>query len=283
MKRWIGRAWTTVRDAVRRFFEKDGGQWAHAFAFNALFSIAPLVAVVVALASGWAEPAAINAEIVAYVGRYVPVSGQMQQDVLDTVTGVVSSRGRVGVVSFLVLLWVAVQCYVTLVLAINRMWGLPLVRLWRVPLKSLVGLGLTMVAMIAGTALPVLWRVTRARLFPDLHLDEWLEASARDAVPLLVVFGGTSAFYMLAPRREMRFREVAVPALVVTLLLGVAKSLFVVYLENFSSFNAVYGALGGVMALLLWIDISGALVIFGSCLCACAVGAPSERPALGDP
>ncbi|MGZ9124416.1 MAG: YhjD/YihY/BrkB family envelope integrity protein [Candidatus Binatia bacterium] len=32
--------------------------------------------------------------------------------------------------------------------------------------------------------------------------------------------------------------------------------------------NAVYGALGGVMALLLWIYLFGCIFIFGACLCA---------------
>jgi len=37
---------------------------------------------------------------------------------------------------------------------------------------------------------------------------------------------------------------------------------------NFATLNAVYGVFGGIMALLLWIYISGGIFIFGACLCA---------------
>ena len=36
----------------------------------------------------------------------------------------------------------------------------------------------------------------------------------------------------------------------------------------FPTLNAVYGAFGGMMALLLWIYLSGCVFIFGACLCA---------------
>jgi uncharacterized BrkB/YihY/UPF0761 family membrane protein len=42
----------------------------------------------------------------------------------------------------------------------------------------------------------------------------------------------------------------------------------VIYLKNFATLNAVYGAFGGTMALLLWIYLSGCIIIFGACLCA---------------
>jgi len=38
--------------------------------------------------------------------------------------------------------------------------------------------------------------------------------------------------------------------------------------KNFATLNAIYGTFGGIMALLLWIYISGCIFIFGACLCA---------------
>ena len=86
--------------------------------------------------------------------------------------------------------------------------------------------------------------------------------------PLLVLFVSLGMFYKLAPRRPTRFAEVWAAALSATLLLQVAESLFVIYLKNFATFNAVYGAFGGIMALLLWIYLSGCIFIFGACMSA---------------
>jgi Ca2+-transporting ATPase len=55
----------------------------------------------------------------------------------------------------------------------------------------------------------------------------------------------------------------------------VAENLFVIYLKDFATLNAVYGAFGGFMALLLWIYFSGGVFIFGACLCAAQAEARS--------
>jgi len=62
--------------------------------------------------------------------------------------------------------------------------------------------------------------------------------------------------------------------------LRAGESLFVIYLEDFATLNAVYGAFGGCWRLLLWIYLSGCVFIFGACLCAGqaeALGQPATR------
>ena len=85
-------------------------------------------------------------------------------------------------------------------------------------------------------------------------------------------------FYKLAPRRPTRFAEVWVATLCATLLLQAAESLFVIYLKNFSTINAIYGAFGGIMALLLWIFLSGCIFIFGACMSAVQAEARLSLP-----
>jgi len=82
------------------------------------------------------------------------------------------------------------------------------------------------------------------------------------------VFLSLSLFYRLAPRRPTRFAEVWVAALCATALMQAVESLFVIYLKNFATLNVIYGAFGGIMALLLWIYLCGCIFIFGACLCA---------------
>jgi Ca2+-transporting ATPase len=117
-------------------------------------------------------------------------------------------------------------------------------------------------------AVPVLMRMAKGWLFPVDDFRAWAYGLGTFFIPLLVVFFSLSLFDRLAPRRPTRFAEVWAAALCATILLRAGESLFEIYLNDFATLNAVYEALGGIMALLLWIYLSGSIFIFGACLCA---------------
>ena len=139
---------------------------------------------------------------------------------------------------------------------------------WRLPLKSLVMLCITASAVLLGMAVPVLMRMAHRWLFTAHSVGSWVYGIGSFFIPLVVVFFGLSLFYRLAPRRPTQFADVWAGALCATVLLRSSESLFVVYLRDYATLNAVYGAFGGIMALLMWIYVSGCIFIFGACLCA---------------
>ena len=274
------RAWAILCVAVKKFLRIDGAQWAGAFAFNAFFSLFPLMVLLVTIASFFVDRDRAGKEAIAYLENYVPISGEMQRHVFDTLAGVIKAREQAGAVALLILAWVALQCFTTLICATNRAWGTADYNWWRQPLKSLALLGSTAGAVLLGMAVPVLMRMAQGWLFPVHNVRSWVYGLGSFFIPLLVVFFGLSLFYRLAPRRPTRFSEVWAAALCATVLLRAGESLFVIYLKDFATLNAVYGAFGGIMALLLWIFLSGCIFIFGACLCAGqaeALGQPSPR------
>jgi YihY family inner membrane protein len=262
------RLWAILCLAVKKFFRIDGAHWAGAFAFNAFFSLFPLMVLLVTIASCFVDRDRAGKEVIAYMESYVPISGEMQRHIFDTIAGVIKAREQAGALAFLILVWAALQCFTTLICATNRAWGTAVYNWWRLPLKSLVLLGTTAGAVLLGMAVPVLMRMAQGWLFPVLDFRSWVYALGGFVIPLLVVFIGLSLFYRLAPRRPTRFAEVWAAALCTTVLLRACESLFVIYLKDFARLNAVYGAFGGIMALLLWIYLSGCVFIFGACLCA---------------
>jgi Ca2+-transporting ATPase len=264
----IRRVWAILCLAVKKFLGIDGAQWAGAFAFNAFFSLFPLMVLFVTIASIFIDRDQAGKEIIAFIENYVPISGEMQSYIFSTIAGVVNARGPAGAVAFLILVWAAIQCFTTLICATNRAWGTPEYNWWRLPLKSLALLGTTASAVLLGMTVPVLMRMAKDWLFPVNNFHSWVYALGSFFIPLLVVFLSLSLFYKLAPRRPTQFAHVWVAALCATVLLQAAESLFVIYLKNFATLNAVYGAFGGIMALLLWIYLSGCIFIFGACLCA---------------
>jgi Ca2+-transporting ATPase len=273
------RVWAILCLAVKTFSRIDGAQWAGAFAFNAFFSLLPLMILLVTFASFFVDRERAGAEVVAYMESYVPISGEMQRHIFDALAGVITAREQAGAVALLILVWAALQCFTTLICATNRAWGTEVYNWWRLPMNSLALLGVTAGAVLLGMAAPVLAKMAKDWLFPVNDFRSWVYALGSLVIPLLVVFFGLSLFYRLAPRRPTQFAEVWAAALCATALLQAAESLFVIYLTNFATFNAVYGAFGGIMALLLWIYVSGCIFIFGACLCAAQAerrSAPAE-------
>jgi YihY family inner membrane protein len=192
----------------------------------------------------------------------------MQHYIFDTITGVIEARGQASVVAFIILGWAAIQFFSALISSTNRAWGVKAYNWWRWPLKSLVFLAIMVGIVLLGVVVPVVAKMAKDWLFPVNDFRSWVYSLVSFFIPLIVVFLSLSLFYRLAPRRPTRFAEVWAAALCATALLQAAESLFVIYLENFSTFNAVYGMFGGIMALLLWIYLSGCIFIFGACLCA---------------
>ena len=271
------RAWAALYVAVKKFLGIDGAQWAGAFAFNAFFSLFPLMVLFVTIASHFVDRDRAGKWVIAYTESHVPLSGAMQHQVFGIIAGVINARQQAGAAAFLILVWAAIQCFTTLICATNRAWGAAAPNWWRLPLKSLVLLSITAGAVLLGTALPVLLKMAQGWLFPAHGFRSAVYGLGSFLIPLLVVFFSLSLFYKLAPRRPTRFAEVWAAALCATVLLRASESLFVIYLKDYATLNAVYGAFGGVMALLLWIYLSGCVFIFGACLCA------SQAEALGQP
>lgn len=261
-------AWKIFKLAIRKFFLIDGVHLAEAFSYNAFFSLFPLMILLVTIASTFTSWESAGTTVIGYTENLIPLSGEMRDFIFNTIAGVMKTRGQASVIASLILLWATIQGFTTLIYATNRAWGSEVQNWWQLPLQSLLLLGIMADAILLGIALPMLSQIAKTYFLAVNDFSYWLYALGEFFIPLVVVFVSLGMFYKLAPRRPTRFAEVWVAALVATLLLLAVESLFAIYLKNFSTLNAIYGTFGGIMALLLWIYLSGCIFIFGACLSA---------------
>lgn len=261
-------AWAVTYRAAKRFVRIDGTQWAGAFAFNAFLSLFPLIVLFVTIGSFFVDRQSAGRAIVKYVDGFVPLDGEMRARIFGTVADVIEARGQAGLVALLLLVWPALQCFTTVISVTNRAWGGRSYNWWRLPLRGMLLLGVTGGAVLVGMAAPALASAAKTWLFPARGVGAWIYALWGYVIPLMVLFFSLALFYKLAPRRPTRFADVWVAAACATVLLQVTASLFVVYLQLFPTLTAVYGVFGSIVALLLWIYLSGCAFIFGACLCA---------------
>lgn len=265
-----------IRIAAKRFVQIDGMDWAGSFAFSAFCSLFPTIILFVTIASFFVDREGAERAIVAWVEGYVPLDGDMRTQIFGSIAGVIQAREQAGVVALVILIWTSIQCFTTLVRVTNHAWGDEAFNWWRMPLRGMALLAVTAGALLLGMAGPALAGAAKSWLFPANQFSSFLYELWVFMVPILVLFLSLTVFYRVAPRRKTRFAEVWVPAALTTALLQIAASLFVVYLERFATLSAVYGVFGGIIALLLWVQVSGGSFIFGACLC--AAQADRRRP-----
>lgn len=82
---------------------------------------------------------------------------------------------------------------------------------------------------------------------------------------VVLVMLGLALLYRYAPSREApQLRWVTVGAGVATVLWLAASAAFSFYVSNFGSYNETYGAIAGVVVLLLWLYLTTFIVLFGA-------------------
>ena len=66
------RVWAILCLAVKKFLRIDGAHWAGAFAFNAFFSLFPLMVLLVTIASFFVDRDRAGKEVIAYMEKLRP-------------------------------------------------------------------------------------------------------------------------------------------------------------------------------------------------------------------
>ena len=96
------------------------------------------------------------------------------------------------------------------------------------------------------------------------------------SVPVVILCGlaGVELVYHLAPATQQRWRWLT-PGTVLALGLWLAMSFGLrFYVERFANYNATYGSIGGVILLMLWLYLTGVVLLLGA-----EVNAEIERAA----
>ncbi len=262
--------------AVQKFDETDGEQRAASFAYYAFFSMFPLILLLITIGTSFLGPKAdASSKIIAYVSTQIPLEEQDMKAVISTINGVVQSRKSAGFIAIGVLFWTSLRFFQALVRGVNRAWGTKEYSWWRLPIKNFGMLGILTSVLFLGIIAPVVlkqvedfyWFHSR-QVGLDFSVFGYVFQFARLLIPVVVLFIGMSLFFKYAPRRPTRFIEVWSAALFVTISLELLQRLFVLYTRNLGNFNALYGTFGSVVALLLWIYLSGSIIILGGCISA---------------
>ncbi|MCU0325348.1 MAG: YihY/virulence factor BrkB family protein [Spirosomaceae bacterium] len=97
----------------------------------------------------------------------------------------------------------------------------------------------------------------------NANFNFYLLQIVRYGAIFLIFFLAICAIYYFAPAVKKKFRFFNTGALISSILSIIATNLFSVYLASFSSYNKLYGSIGTLIALMVWMYLIALILILG--------------------
>lgn len=258
--------WQVLVRALRESQQDNISLLAAAVAFYGFLAIFPALIALVTLVGLVADPQTITEQIQSVTMGSPAAARELITAQLAALTGTSGGALTAGLVaSLLGALWSASSGTANLITAVNVAYREKQTRGW-VKLRA-VALLLTLasvVFLVLALALIALVPV----VLPAIPLGPGAAVLAqivRWGLLLALIIIGLAVLYRVAPsRRPPKFRWVSVGSVVAALLWLLGSAGFSAYVTYFGHYNKTYGALGGVIVLLLWLFLTSYIVLLGA-------------------
>jgi len=254
--------WILIRDSVKAWSEDRASRLAAALAYYAVFSIAPLLIIAIAVIGFIVGERIIRAELVR------ELEGLLGRDVAEFVQRMVASVGNAtsgilaSIIGGVTLLLGASGLFGQLQGALNTVWNVPRRSGVRHLLRQRLVQFLMVLAICALLLLSLVSNVVVTAVTTYLSIDSHLAQINLLAsfVLLTVMF---AAAYKLLPDIRIGWRDVWIGAVVTSLLFGMGKWAIGLYMAR-SSVGSAYGAAGSLVIFLVWVYYSAQIILLGA-------------------
>ena len=258
--------WRTSMGVMQTLDERNVVLIAAGAGFFTMLAIFPGIAALIAIWGLVADPSVIEAQL-ELLDRFVPADAFAILDAqLTTLMGTqTETLGWTTAVSMVLSLWWTRAGVASLVRGLNAVYREDhrgtIMRYVSSMLLTLVLTAVALVTLLAVVVAPIVMRfLPQGPEQTAIEVSRWVIA----AVSIII---GLGALYRFGPnRRGAKVPWVSAGALIAALLWGIASYGFSLYLANFGRYNEVYGSLGAVVALLMWLYLSAFITLLGAAI-----------------
>ena len=262
--------WTLVKSAGSSWLDDYAPSMGAALSYYTVFSLAPLLLIVISIAGLVFGQDAARGEI------FGQLRGMMGDDAAKAVEGLLASVAKPSqgitatVIGVAVLLIGATSVFGELQDALDRIWRAPARNkpsgLWGLLRTRLLSFGmilgiafLLMVSLVLGAVISAL-----GNWWGD-YFGGWtvLAQVVNVVVGFVLTTGVFAMIYKLMPRVTVRWHDVALGALVTALLFTVGKFLIGLYIGK-SGVASGFGAAGSLVVVFIWVYYSAQVFLMGA-------------------
>ena len=248
-----------VVHTIQELQADDATHMAAGVSYYAILSLFPLILALVAVLGIFLPSETIQEEIFSFFERNLPGT----VDVLkENIEQVIQLRGAIGIVGIILLLWTASAMFGAISRTINRAWDVHRDRPFHIrklrDLSMALGIGILFFLSLGATSI---YSILRSTDLPVIGTALDIGARLLAFLPSFAIF---LILYKFIPNTKTYWRYVWPGALLAAVLFEISKSIFVLYLDRFTTYELVYGSIGSVIALLFWIYVSAFILILGA-------------------
>ena len=258
-----------LKKTVREFSKDQCTDLAAALTYYTVLAIFPALLAMVSILGLVGQAESTTAVLLDFVKQFAPpeaadqLSGPIEQ--LTSSSG----AGLALIVGILGALWSASGFVGAFGRAMNRIYEVDEGRpIWKLrPIQLLVTLVMILLAasllLMLVVSGPIAEAIGNVIGLGGQALTIWNIAKW----PVMVIFAVLiiAILYYATPNvKQPKFRWMSMGSLIALVVLAVVTFGFSFYVSNFGNYNATYGAIGGVIVLLLWIWLANLSLLFGA-------------------
>ncbi|MYM31723.1 membrane protein [Duganella sacchari] len=260
---------SVLKCTISEWFEHRGGSMGAALAFYTLFSLAPILVLVLAIAGWFYGPQAAQGELFAQLRGLV---GSQGAEAIQAVLAGAKNKeeGRMAtLIASALLLFGATTVFAELKASLDAIWQVPPLTkgtLWDTIRTRLLSFGMVLVlAFLLMVSLVVSAALT---LLEKFWGNYWAEAGValtgvNMAISFLVIAALFGVIFKMLPRVKLSWHDVTIGAIGTAALFTLGKYAIGAYIGN-SGVASSYGAAGSLIALLLWVYYSAQIFFLGA-------------------
>ena len=160
------------------------------------------------------------------------------------------------------------QVFLTVTDGLNRAYGVIESRRWwqvygQAFLLTIAASLLILIALVLMILGPTLSSWLSSRNFALPFLQTVLKSGIRWGVVCACLWIATTTVYSVAPSIKLPWYWLSPGSVFAVIGWVIASQGFRLYVEDFATYNTTYGALGGVIVLMVWLNLMGAVLLMG--------------------
>lgn len=236
-------------------------------AYSFILSFFPVLVAFITLFFIWGRATESITELLTTLNKMMPtesykiVENYVQSMKLD-------SSSKLFWFSLIGAIWGASGIMGTLQVAFNKIYKVESKRsFWKQQLMAIFLVFVTGIPMVISTVLTLFGEQLEKLLVQTYGLDnlwKYIWGWARLGIVLLTVLSMAILLYRVGTEKKQKWRQVLPGATLATILWLIATLLFNFYVQRFGSYNQVYGSLGAVIVLLIWMFITSYALLYGA-------------------